>query len=85
MVGQHDAVLGGVRFGESEMSSDCRIVNRRMSGERGMERVREESGVVGEVGGEIERVEVRENDKCGGEREWGSSEVRVESEGVEVV
>ena len=50
-----------------------------------MERVREESCVVGEMRGEIERDEVGENEERGGERWLGSREMRVESEGVEVV
>lgn len=80
MVGNNDAVLMGVRFGEREMSGG----GVRMSGERGVERVREESGVVREMSREIERDEVRENEKSGGEREWCPSEMRVESERVEV-
>lgn len=56
-----------------------------MSGERGVERVREESGVVNEMSREIERDEVGENEKSCGEREWCSSEMRVESEGEEVI
>ncbi|KAL8132174.1 hypothetical protein AgCh_007894 [Apium graveolens] len=54
-----------------------------MSGERGVERVREESGVVREMSREIERDEVGENEKSGGEREGSTSEMRVESERVE--
>lgn len=64
MVGQNDAVLIGVRFRDREMSSG----GVGMSGERGMERVREQSGVVREMSREIERDEVRENEKSCGER-----------------
>lgn len=81
MVRQNDVVLIGVRFREREMSG-CGV---GMSGERGVERVREESGVVSEMSREIERDEVGENEKCGGEREMSASEMRVESERVEVV